>query len=171
MVRRGTCNIVPHSLESAARIPDSQRQSYVPCEHQASGARRRAGCQPKGSRRGLPWLDSRQPFRQGRHAIIAPQLRTNSEESALSSDELSELERTRRRALWALASLHPGDSLAIGVLAILDDLEAQERGISASTQQPLELNEARHSVPVERHTSGIDKIGRASCRERVSSPV
>lgn len=76
----------------------------------------------------------------------------------MTSDELSELERARRRALWALASLHPGDSMALDVLAILDDVDGQERSSSASTQQPLELNEARHSVPVKRHRSGVDMV-------------
>lgn len=76
----------------------------------------------------------------------------------MTSDDLRELERTRRRALWALASLHPGDSVALGVLAILDDLDNQERSSTASTHGPLELNEVRHSVPVKRHPSGIDVV-------------
>ena len=76
----------------------------------------------------------------------------------MSSDELSELERTRRRALLALASLHPGDSLALDVLAILDDLDEQERSSTAFIHEPLELNKVRHSVPVKRHTSGIDIV-------------
>ena len=76
----------------------------------------------------------------------------------MTSDELRELEITRRRALWALASLHPGDSMALGVLAILDDLDGQERCSTAFTDEPLELNEVRHSVPVKRHPSGIDIV-------------
>jgi hypothetical protein len=44
----------------------------------------------------------------------------------MTCDLLRERERTRRRALWALASLHPGDSNASELLAILDDLD--ERG-------------------------------------------
>lgn len=93
-----------------------------------------------------------------RHAIIVAQLRTNSKESAMTSDELHEVERTRRRALWALASLHPGDSLALSVLAILDDVDGQDGSSTAFSDEPLELNEVRHSVPVKRHRSGIDIV-------------
>lgn len=76
----------------------------------------------------------------------------------MTSKELSELERTRRRALWALASLHPGDSMALGVLAILDDLDDRERSSTAIIHEPLELKEVRHSVPVKRHPSGMDIV-------------
>jgi hypothetical protein len=73
----------------------------------------------------------------------------------MTSDELRKLERTRRRALGALASIHPGDSAALDALAILDDLDGQERSSSPSTHEPFELNEVRHSVPPKRHQSGI----------------
>lgn len=76
----------------------------------------------------------------------------------MTSDELRKLERTRRRTLWELASIHPGDSKALDVLAILDDLGGQERSSSVSTHEPLGLNEVRPSVPVKRHHSGIDIV-------------
>ncbi|KAB0522028.1 hypothetical protein F7R08_02320 [Pseudomonas extremorientalis] len=76
----------------------------------------------------------------------------------MTSKELSELERARRRALWALASLHPGDSMALGVLAILDDLDDQERSSTAFVHEPLDLNKIRHSAPVKRHHSGTDIV-------------
>lgn len=76
----------------------------------------------------------------------------------MTSTELSELERARRKALWALASLHLGDSMALGVLAILDDLDDQERSSTAFIHEPLELNKVRRSVPVKRHHSGIDIV-------------
>jgi len=41
----------------------------------------------------------------------------------MTCDLLSERERTRRRVLWALASLHLGDSNASDLLAILNDLD------------------------------------------------
>lgn len=72
--------------------------------------------------------------------------------------ELSELERARRRTLWALASLHPGDSMALGVLAILDDLDDLERSSPASICNPLVLNEVRELVRIKRHRSGIDIV-------------
>lgn len=76
----------------------------------------------------------------------------------MTSKELSELERARRRALWALASLHPGDSMALGVLAILDDLDDQERSSTAFVHEPLDLNKIRHSAPVKRYHSGTDIV-------------
>lgn len=76
----------------------------------------------------------------------------------MTSKELSELERARRKALWALASFHPGDSMALGVLAILDDLDGQERSSTAPTHRPLELNEVRDFVRIKRHPSGIDIV-------------
>lgn len=76
----------------------------------------------------------------------------------MASKELSELERARRRTLWALASLHPGDSMALGVLAILDDLDDQERSSTAFVHEPLDLNKIRHSAPVKRHHSSIDIV-------------
>lgn len=76
----------------------------------------------------------------------------------MTSEELCELERVRRRALWALASFHPGDPMALGVLAILDDLDGQERSSTAPTHSPLELNEVRDFVRIKRHPSGIDIV-------------
>lgn len=76
----------------------------------------------------------------------------------MTSDELRELERTRRRALWALASLHPGDLIALGILAILHDLDGQQRSISASTYDPIELNEVRDFVHIRRLPSGVDIV-------------
>lgn len=45
----------------------------------------------------------------------------------MTHDELRELERTRRRALWELANLTPGDPKVSDHLAILDGLDDQER--------------------------------------------
>lgn len=76
----------------------------------------------------------------------------------MTHDELRELERTRRRALWALASLHPGDPNASELLAILSDLDDQVLNGTSSTNKSLDLSEVRDSVSVERHHSGIDII-------------
>jgi hypothetical protein len=76
----------------------------------------------------------------------------------MNCDLLRERERTRRRALWALASLHPGDSNASDLLTILDGLDYQERNDTPCSDKPLELIEARNSVSVTRHNSGIDII-------------
>lgn len=45
----------------------------------------------------------------------------------MNCDEVHKLERTMPKALWALASLHPGDPNASELLAILDELDDQER--------------------------------------------
>lgn len=76
----------------------------------------------------------------------------------MTSDSLRERERARRRVLWALASVHPGDSNASELLAILNDLDDQERNDIPCSDKPLELIEVRNSVSVRRHNSGIDII-------------
>ncbi|VVP59061.1 hypothetical protein PS838_05983 [Pseudomonas fluorescens] len=76
----------------------------------------------------------------------------------MTRNELSKLEATRRKALWGLANLPPGDPKASDTLAILDDLDDQERNDTSPTKKPLELNAVRDSVQVERHHSGIDIV-------------
>lgn len=76
----------------------------------------------------------------------------------MTCDLLRERERTRRRVLWAIASLHPGDSNASDLLAILDDLDDQERNDTHCSDRLLGLIEVRNSVSVRRHHSGMDII-------------
>ena len=76
----------------------------------------------------------------------------------MTHDELRQLEGARRRTLWALASLRPGDPNASDLLAILDDLDDQERNDTPCNDRLLELTEVRNSVSVMRHNSGIDII-------------
>uniref|UniRef100_UPI002D787ABC hypothetical protein n=1 Tax=Pseudomonas chlororaphis TaxID=587753 RepID=UPI002D787ABC len=76
----------------------------------------------------------------------------------MTCDLLRERERTKRKVLWSLASLRPGDPNAFELLAILDDLDDQERSGIPSTVEPLELIEVSNSVSVMRHNSGIDII-------------
>lgn len=76
----------------------------------------------------------------------------------MTCDLLRERERTRRKVLWALASLHPGDSNASDLLAILDDIDDQERNDTPCSDKSLELVEVRNSVSMRRHNSGIDII-------------
>ncbi|MBX4138816.1 hypothetical protein K1567_23190 [Pseudomonas sp. S5F11] len=76
----------------------------------------------------------------------------------MTHDELRQLEGARRRALWALASLRLGDPNASDLLAILDDLDDQERNDTPCSDKPLDLIEVRNSVSVMRHNSGIDTI-------------
>lgn len=73
-------------------------------------------------------------------------------------NELRELEGARRRTLWALASLRPGDPTASELLTILDELDDQERNGASSMYKPLDLDEVRNSVPVHHHQCGIDIV-------------
>nr|WP_228732729.1 hypothetical protein [Pseudomonas sp. P42] len=76
----------------------------------------------------------------------------------MTHDELRQLEGARRRTLWALACLRPGDPNASDFLAILDDLHDQERNDTPCSDRLLELPEVRNSVSMMRHNSGIDII-------------
>ena len=76
----------------------------------------------------------------------------------MTYDELRQLEGARRRTLWALACLRPGDPNASDLLAILDDLDDQERNDTSCSDKPLDLIQVRNSVSVMHHNSGIDII-------------
>ncbi|MEE4083121.1 MULTISPECIES: hypothetical protein [Pseudomonas syringae group] len=76
----------------------------------------------------------------------------------MTQHELRELEKTRRKALWALASLHLGDPEASDHLAILDHLDDQQQSDTPSTDTPMGLKEVRDSVPVQHHRCGIDIV-------------
>ncbi|QHD07942.1 hypothetical protein PspR76_20390 [Pseudomonas sp. R76] len=76
----------------------------------------------------------------------------------MTHDELRQLEGARRRTLWELASLRPGDPTASDLLAILDDLDDQERNDTPCSDKPLDLIQVRNSVSVMRHNSGINII-------------
>ena len=60
----------------------------------------------------------------------------------MPDDELRELEAKRRKALWILAHISPGDSKAFDALSILDDLDLQERKYSPNADKALDLNES-----------------------------
>ena len=76
----------------------------------------------------------------------------------MTHDELRDLEKARRKALWALVSLDPGDSGESEPLAILDHLDNQEQNDALSTDTSLALMDVRDSVPVRHHHCGIDIV-------------
>lgn len=76
----------------------------------------------------------------------------------MTRNDLRKLESGRRRALWALASVPPGDPNALVRLAVLDDVDLQELNSASSTGKPLELHAVRDAVPIKRHQSGIDIV-------------
>jgi hypothetical protein len=76
----------------------------------------------------------------------------------MTHDELRKLERTRRRVLWEIARLLPGDPEAADALAILNDLDDQERSSTPSIGEPLEFSKILDSVQVQHHDCGIDIV-------------
>ncbi|NNA70981.1 hypothetical protein [Pseudomonas gessardii] len=76
----------------------------------------------------------------------------------MPDDELRELEAKRRKALWMLENISPGDPKGFEALSILDDLDLQERKYSPNADKALELNKLRDCVTVQHHHSGIDVI-------------
>lgn len=87
-----------------------------------------------------------------------PQLRATPENAEMLHDELHKLESARRRALWALSSLHPGAPQAPEFIAILDHLDSQERSSPPVTGTPVGLREVRESVQAQHHKSGINIV-------------
>jgi len=77
-------------------------------------------------------------------------------------DELRELESSRRKAIWSLAGIPPGDPKAADALAVLDNLDDKMRSGTPSAGAPVEINEVRDSVPVQQHHSGIDIVVEAT---------
>jgi hypothetical protein len=75
----------------------------------------------------------------------------NLEDAEYPHDELRELEKARRKALGALASLHPGNPEAFDHLAILDHLDNLQQNSGAYPHERLDLNVAFDSVLAERH--------------------
>lgn len=101
------------------------------------------------------------PWRGSIHGSLTPQAarhQRQQEVTQMPDDELRELEAKRRKALWMLANISPGDSKAFDALSILDDLVLQERKDSPHADKVLELNQLRHWVTLQHHHSGIDII-------------
>lgn len=78
------------------------------------------------------------------------------------TDDLRTRESLRRKALWTLSHLMPGDPKAAAILDVLDEIEEQER-ITQNRHQPgLDIDAARKAVQIERHNSGISIVREAS---------
>ena len=77
----------------------------------------------------------------------------------MTSDvELRELETARRKALWALADIAPGDQKALPVLDVLDDIERREQLDSVSIEHPPSIEDVRRFVPLEAHPIGCNIV-------------
>lgn len=81
----------------------------------------------------------------------------------MTHDEvLRHREMARRRALWALTSILPGDAKALDVLDVLDDIELHERHDTSMPAQTLSVEQLRDSIPTEPHPIGC-RIVREEC--------
>jgi hypothetical protein len=71
------------------------------------------------------------------------------------ADDLRSRESVRRKALWTLSHLIPGDPKAAAILDVLDGIEDQERVDFIQSHPSLDLDAIRKAVQVERHSAGI----------------
>lgn len=72
-----------------------------------------------------------------------------------SNVDLGYREISRRKALWALAHLLPGDSRAGGILEVLDEIDLQERQDNSLPIPSASIEELRDSVTLIPHPAGI----------------
>lgn len=75
-------------------------------------------------------------------------------------------EIARRKALWTLAHLIPGDTRANGILDILDEIDLQERQDTSLSAPEARVEELRGSVPIKAHPIGISIV----CESAIPQP-
>lgn len=78
------------------------------------------------------------------------------------ADDLRTRESVRRKALWTLSHLVPGDPQAAAILNVLDDIEGQERVDLNQSHPHLDIDAVRKAVLIERHSSGINIVDEAN---------
>jgi hypothetical protein len=78
------------------------------------------------------------------------------------ADDLRTRESVRRKALWTLSHLVPGDPQAGAILNVLDDIEGQERVDLNQSHPHLDIDAVRKAVLIERHSSGVNIVDEAS---------
>ena len=71
------------------------------------------------------------------------------------ADNLRSRESVRRKALWTLSHLVPGDPKAAAILDVLDDIEDQERNDPKRNRSPVDIDAIRRAVLIERLSSSI----------------
>ena len=77
-------------------------------------------------------------------------------------DDLRTRESLRRKALWALSHLMPGDLKAAEILDVLEDIDDQEH-VELNRHLPRQdIDDARKAVLIERHSSGIRIVRESS---------
>jgi len=78
------------------------------------------------------------------------------------ADDLRTCESVWRKALWTLSHLVPGNTQAVAILNVLDDIEDQERVDLNQSHPHLDIDVVRKAVLIERHSSGINIVDEAS---------
>ena len=69
-------------------------------------------------------------------------------------EELQHKEIARRKALWALASVLPGDPKALEVLDVIDDIELRELHDTSMPARTLRVEHLRDLIPTQIHPIG-----------------
>lgn len=78
------------------------------------------------------------------------------------ADDLRSRESVRRKALWTLSHMIPGDPKAAAIVDVLDNIEGQERVDLNHSHPGLDLDAVYKAVQAERHISGISIVREAS---------
>lgn len=78
------------------------------------------------------------------------------------ADDLRTRESVRRKALWTLSHLIPGDPKAAAIVDVLDNIEGQERVDLDHSHPGLDIDAVRKAVLIGRHSSGINIVDEAS---------
>lgn len=78
------------------------------------------------------------------------------------ADDLRTRESVRRKGLWTLSHLVPGDPKAAAILDILADIDDQELIAQNRNQPVFDINTVRKAVLIEHHRSGISIVHEAN---------
>ncbi|MNJ46405.1 hypothetical protein D3C77_415330 [compost metagenome] len=78
------------------------------------------------------------------------------------ADDLRTRESVRRKALWTLSHLMPGDLKPAAILDVLADIEDQELIAQTGNQPVVDIDTVREAVLIERHSSSINIVHEAS---------
>lgn len=80
--------------------------------------------------------------------------------------DLASREIARRKALWTLAHLMPGDSRADGIIEVLDEIDLQEHQNASLPPPHVSIEELRDLVTVEAHPIGVSIV----CETAIPQP-
>lgn len=80
----------------------------------------------------------------------------------MADDDLRTREAVRRKALWTLSHLMPGDPKAAAILDVLEEIDDQERVDLKLSHPSLDTDAVRKAVQIERHRSSINIVDEAS---------